>query len=328
MSRPHSDVLVSVIISTRNGSRVLRDVLLRLLGGSRPPDEIVVLDQSDDDLTRNVVSEIQATEANSQVRYVASERPGLCAHRNDAIRAATGEFIGSVDDDILVDERWLERMLDEWTAHWERAPVLITGQILPDPEAVEPELITATRQEPDRRVHVGRPQLFNVLIGGQFGAPRSLFERLEPVPFDERLGVGSQFPGGDDDEFAYRVMKAGIPIVYEPSIKVIHRARPTYRWRHMMFTRAIGTGASMAKHLGQGDLRVLLMLLEFLATQLVKTVKVGLREGEPKGSGCLLAFFGAIYGFMAWLFAQATGRLILEDGLAAFEANQPTAKSS
>jgi glycosyltransferase involved in cell wall biosynthesis len=318
-SQAHPDVIVSVIISTRNGSRILRDVLADLLNGTRKPNEIVVLDQSDDDLTRNLVSEVQNSDKGQHVRYVASDRPGLCAHRNDAIRAAKGDFIASVDDDISVDENWLARMLDEWVGNWDKKPVLITGRILPDPGVEDTTLITATRTDSARHVYAGQPRMFNVLVGGQFGASRELYESLSPVPFDERLGVGSQFPGGDDDEFAYRVMKAGWPVVYEPSIVVVHRARPTTKWRHMMFTRAIGGGASMAKHVLRGDMFVLFKFFEFVVTQIVKSVKMIFTEGEPKASGCFVASVGATYGFLAWIVAQHTGRLILEDGLEQFE---------
>jgi hypothetical protein len=86
-----------------------------------------------------------------------------------------------------------------------------------------------------------------------------------------------------------------------------------------MFTRAIGTGASMAKHVLRGDMHVLFKFLEFVVTQIVKSVKTVFTEGEPKASGCFVASVGAVYGFLAWIVAQLTGRLIMEDGLEQFE---------
>ena len=169
------EISASVVISTRNGSREIVRVLEALLSGTRIPDEVIVLDQSDDDATERLVEEVSRGSNGERIRYVANDREGLCAHRNDAISESRGEFVASVDDDIVVDGYWLERMLGEWVNTWNKQPVLITGQIRPAPILDPLDRITAIRIDEQRKVYSGKPSLMNVLIGGQFGASREVF---------------------------------------------------------------------------------------------------------------------------------------------------------
>lgn len=302
-------VRVSVVMATRHGSREIRRALRSVLAGTVRPDELIVLDQSDDDRTRLAVEEIRALPGGQILRYIASTRLGLCAHRNDALAAATGDFIASIDDDVAVAPDWLERMLHEWVDAWQRRDVLVTGRILRPPEVGPDDLITAIRDLPQRKVWQGRPLIADVLIGAQFGAPRTLFERLAPMPFDERLGVGARFSGADDDEFAYRVMALGCPVVYEPSIWCTHHTVRVSGWRRMIRTRAYGAGASMAKHFLGGERRMLLVFLEYIMVQCAKSAKAAIRLQEPECSSRLLAIVGVVAGCGRWCFDAAVGRL-------------------
>lgn len=302
-------IAVSVIIATRNGSREILRSLTSLLAGNVVPDEIVVLDQSDDERTRRKVAEAQELSGGERIRYIFSTRPGLCAHRNDALAATHGDFIASIDDDVAVPPDWLERMLREWNDNWNRQDVLITGRILRGPEIKPQDLVTAIVENPRRRVIQGKPIPCGIFVGAQFGAPRTLFERLKPLPFDERLGVGARYGGADDDEFAYRVQVLGAPIVYEPSIWCTHHTVRVAGWRRMTYTRAIGTGAAMAKHFLETDRRMLLELARYVAVQWAKAAKAAVRLKEPEGSSRVIASLGALLGFTRWSFERAVGRL-------------------
>lgn len=310
MQMASRDTRVSVIIATRNGSREIARVLRALLGGTRAPDEIIVLDQSDDDKTEIQVDQVRNEASASIIRYVPNARPGLCAHRNDAIAETTGDFIASVDDDIVVEPDWLAAMLLEWELQWKHGDVVITGQIKPAPHLKSTKFITALKTVQHRIVYEGRPRVGNVLVGGQFGTSRKVLELLIPAPFDESLGVGSQFPGADDDEFAYRVLKLGVPVVYEPKIQVLHYALPIKKWRTMHFTRAIGIGAAMSKHAYGGDLRMIPDLIAYNLIQLGKSLKSLLKLDEPECTARIGAAVGATYGYFGWIIAKLTNTLL------------------
>lgn len=308
------DISVSIIIATRDRHEEIQRALHALLNGTRRPDEIVIYDQSDNELTRKEVDEIRLLPEGSIIKYFSSKKKGISANRNDALRAASGDFIASVDDDIEVDNQWLELMLHEWVDKWGAQPVLITGPIMPAPEFEPGALITAVRTSKDRIVYTGKARYTNVLIGAQFGASRELIAHLSSPPFDERLGAGCQFPGADDEEFSYRVRKAGFPVVYEPSIIVTHYTERVSDWRRVNFKYGIGNGAAMAKHFLQGDMYIMKDFFTAVLTNVFKSLKYALRLKEPEGSARLFSAVGLVYGFVKWVTLSIVGRLKPEDG--------------
>ena len=72
--------------------------------------------------------------------------------------------------------------------------------------------------------------------------------------FDVRLGPGTRYPAAEDNDLGYRLLAAGVPIVFDPDVAVTHvawrpdRARRALRWRY-----GRGQGAFLAKHLRAAD---------------------------------------------------------------------------
>lgn len=305
---PYEDIRVSVAIPTRNRSQKIQPTLQSILMGSRCPDEIVVFDQSDDDSTHKQVEKMQLITKGDRIRYVSSEHHGVGANRNDALRAVNGDFIAFCDDDICVGKAWLESMLHEWVVVWGRAPVVITGRILPDPEFEPGAPVPGIRLNETRMVFRNKIPSVDILFGGHFGASRELFANLGPAPFDESLGPGAQFPGADDEDFGYRVLKAGFPIVYEPSIVATHHPG-NQSWRHMRYTHAVGYGAFIAKHTLQGDIAIFWRLGYAFIVHLVKSVRAYLHAQELEGSARLLSSAGLIIGFLSWVIMISRKRM-------------------
>lgn len=311
MVKRFSEIKVSAIIPTIGNPDKISNTIQSLLNGTRRPDEILVSDQSDDMKTKEIVDGFNLTSQPSRVKYLKLQRKGLSVNRNNAINATTGEFIVSIDDDATVDKKWLENILDEWVNKWNKGLVVITGPIYPNDTFESGTLVTALRQDKSRRIYDHQPRIMGVLIGAHFAARKDLFEKVgNDKPFDERLGVGTRmFPAAEDDEFGYRVQKANIPIVYEPSIYIYHHTERITGWRKMRYTRAIASGASIAKHLLLGDIRVIKDLVEAILINLVKGIKGMMSFKEPEGSSRVLASFGLILGFFYWILAAATGQL-------------------
>jgi len=104
---------VSIIIPTRNRAATLARCLAALSDGARgleSPEVIVVDDCSNDDTSKAVDQFCSAT--GWQVRYLRQDHPlGANAARNAALRVAQGELIVFIDDDVLVTEGWLRKLL-------------------------------------------------------------------------------------------------------------------------------------------------------------------------------------------------------------------------
>ena len=105
---------VSVVVPTRNRSAILAQCLASLPAGARglaPPEVIVVDDCSNDD-TCKVVGKF-SVDTQWPVRCLRQNRPlGANAARNAAVRIAQGEIVVIIDDDFLVTEGWLSKLLN------------------------------------------------------------------------------------------------------------------------------------------------------------------------------------------------------------------------
>jgi GT2 family glycosyltransferase len=116
------------------------------------------------------------------------------------------------DDDCFVDTDWLEKMATQLREHPE---AVVTGRV----EAAGKEgVVTVTSRTP---AIYRRPRLkFDAMSGGNMGTSMSVVERVGPFDEDPRLRTA------EDGEWAYRALRASVPIIYAPEIVVRH-----FGWR-------------------------------------------------------------------------------------------------
>jgi glycosyltransferase involved in cell wall biosynthesis len=104
---------ISIIIPTRNRCGILAQCLHALPTGVRglQAPEVIVVDDSSNDETGKIIGQFRGA-TSWQVLYLRQERPrGANAARNAALGLARGEIIVFLDDDVLVTEGWLARLL-------------------------------------------------------------------------------------------------------------------------------------------------------------------------------------------------------------------------
>ena len=95
---------ISVVIITRNRAESLKDVISSLTTQSRPPDEVVVVDNASEDHTRGVALGFNGR---LNIKYVYEEKRGIPYARNAGIDNAGGDIVAFIDDDCIADEDWL-----------------------------------------------------------------------------------------------------------------------------------------------------------------------------------------------------------------------------
>jgi glycosyltransferase involved in cell wall biosynthesis len=104
----------SVIIPAFNAARFLGEAIGSVLAQSRPPFELIVVDDGSTDATDRVVLRFPA------VRYIAQAHGGIAAARNCGVRAATGNCLAFLD----ADDRWTPGKLETQLAALEADPEL------------------------------------------------------------------------------------------------------------------------------------------------------------------------------------------------------------
>ena len=121
---------ITVGIITRNRAADLRDALRSLEALTRPPEEVVVVDNGSTDDTRTVV---ESFADRLPIRYVMVPEPSIPLARNAVLAHARSEVVAFTDDDCAVDPDWLvavERgfmrarnvgIVGGWVLHWPAA---------------------------------------------------------------------------------------------------------------------------------------------------------------------------------------------------------------
>jgi glycosyltransferase involved in cell wall biosynthesis len=97
---------VSVIIPTYNYGRFVAEAIESALGQTRPPVEVIVVDDGSTDETADVVRRF-----GERVRYIRQENLGVCAARNRGVAESSGEFIAFLDADDTWEPMKLEKQI-------------------------------------------------------------------------------------------------------------------------------------------------------------------------------------------------------------------------
>jgi len=126
---------VAVVVPTRNRAAALRRTLGSLASQSVQPEELVIVDASDDDSTRFLCLEPSISGLQSAIVWQAAEAVGAATQRNQGVGSSSQSVVGFFDDDILFEPCCLERM---WLAlnsddHLGGVSAMITNQCYQTP---------------------------------------------------------------------------------------------------------------------------------------------------------------------------------------------------
>jgi glycosyltransferase involved in cell wall biosynthesis len=94
---------VSVVIPVRNGERFLAEAIESALGQSRPPREVIVVDDGSSDSTSEVAQAFAA-----RVRHVPQPPLGVAAALNRGVGLARGDLLAFLD----ADDTWTHDKLE------------------------------------------------------------------------------------------------------------------------------------------------------------------------------------------------------------------------
>jgi len=267
---------VSVTVPTRGRPEHVRECVAGILACTGPPFEVIVVDQSDDRLSKEALAPLLS---DKRLRYLRSETRGVCAARNQGIAASRGEILACTDDDCRVSPEWLERLCEAFERRPEAA--VLCGRV-----AVPEELIR-NGYAVSYPAEIGELTIES-MHRGSFPLTANLALRRETAtrvgPFDEALGAGGPLRSGGEPDFLLRVLRSGLRIFDAPEAQVVHLGIRTGRARDKLMRKYVfGTGAAMAKHARLGDpwgLQLLGAYLRFFSGQALRNLR---RTGWPRG---------------------------------------------
>src|SRR4051812_21005096 len=117
-------------VTTKDRTQDLDKCLAALWSSTRPPEGVVVSDDSRDPVVRQQDREV--VERYPATIYLVGPGTGVCANRNHAVNAvpeAPPAMVAFIDDDICVDDSFIERGMVRY-AHMseeERRRTILTG---------------------------------------------------------------------------------------------------------------------------------------------------------------------------------------------------------
>ena len=113
-------MLISAVIPTKNRPRDLANAVMSILAQSRPPDELLVIDQSADGESQRRVDALFAPAQRTALVYVHDPRiAGLVAAKQAAVVRARGDIVCFLEDDVVLEPGYvlnIERGFVEYPA--------------------------------------------------------------------------------------------------------------------------------------------------------------------------------------------------------------------
>lgn len=226
----------SVVLPTIGRPELVRACLASLAECDPRADEILVIDSSEESAVADVVADF----ADAGARVVRCARAGLGFAFNVGVREARHDVVLLTNDDCTVDPDWVAAGVAQVSAD-----TIVTGRVRP---VGDPDVVPSIIDDPVRKRYVGRPAF--VLYTQSMAFRRG--DLLEVGAFDERIR-----PSAEDNDLAYRWLRAGRSIVYEPDFVVWHHDWRTREQLERLYVNyGIGQGMVYAKHLRHGDLRI------------------------------------------------------------------------
>ena len=202
--------LMTVVVPVRDDRAALLECIGALQRQNYPRDrmEIIVVDDG---------SSQPVTDVGGCVRVVRQEPRGSYAARNEGIRHARGSVLAFTDSDCLPAPDWLSAAVRAVATHEGAA---IAGSIEVPADGDQRSVVARYERQ------FAFPQQLYV-ERDHFGATANLIVPAAVMarvgPFDERL------QSGGDWEWGQRARRAGVRIVYEPGVRVVHPPRTTVR---------------------------------------------------------------------------------------------------
>jgi GT2 family glycosyltransferase len=232
---------ISIVIPTL-GRPILEQCLYRILMGSTWPACLIVVEQGSNTDVAGWLERVR--HIGIPVKHILSTQRGRSAGINRGLEQTRTRFVAITDDDCFVEEGWFSNMATKLQQH---PQAVITGRV---EAAGEDMVVVVTSPTPSIQ---NRPRLkFDSMSGGNMGASLDIFRKVGLFEEDPVMATA------EDAEWAYRALRKGISIRYEPAAVLAHFGwRDTGKRVEQYRDYALSHGGFYGKYLHRGDLFML-----------------------------------------------------------------------
>ena len=285
--------LISALVCTCNRGRLAEDTVSSILANAHPNFELVVVDQSRDNQTREA---LRPFFADPRLRYLKVATIGKGNALNTGLRETKGSVIAITDDDCTVPPNWLETFASTFAAHPKVAVAFCcveagehdrTAGFVPAYVRTGERMLTSIH---DARHMQG--------LGAGIAVRRNMIEEIGG--FDSMLGPGSKFPSCDERDIAIRALLARYHVYETSRIAVKHFGFRTWQQGRLLAHRDfLAIGGAYSKFLRCGHIELMYVpAYEFTKYALWPPIWDLLHLRQPRGIVRVTAF---VKGFIEGL---------------------------
>ena len=214
---------VNIIITARNEEKYLPMLFEDILNQTFPLQniEVVLMDSNSTDNTRLVMEEFKKNNETLSVQIVTNERQIQAAGFNEGVKHATGDVVLKIDAHSRIPADFVQKNVDEilagaYVCGGNRPTVVDSADDFSKTLHIVEESALGSSIANYRKSDVKRK--VNSIFHGMYR--KEVFDKVGLA--DERL------LRTEDNEFHYRVRKAGYDIIFNPEIESYQYIRPTF----------------------------------------------------------------------------------------------------
>ena len=214
---------VSIIITARNEEKYLPMLFEDILNQTYPLQniEVVLMDSNSTDNTRKLMEEFKNNNESLSVQIVTNERQIQAAGFNKGVKHATGDVVLKIDAHSRIPQDFVQKNVNEiiagaFVCGGNRPTVVDSDDDFSKTLHIVEESALGSSIANYRKSNVKRK--VNSIFHGMYR--KEVFEKVGLA--DERL------LRTEDNEFHYRVRKAGYDIIFNPEIESYQYIRPTF----------------------------------------------------------------------------------------------------
>lgn len=220
-----------MIIGTLNRPLAIRSCIESIKLQKYTNYEIIIIDQSDDNSTEEYICSLN----DPQIIYRHVNYKGLSKARNEGLSLATGEYFCLIDDDAYYDKNYLLNAMKNIGANQ-----ILSGYIF------DTTLNRAFANYKEKKNHktLSVRMIMKTCPSAGLVIPMRLIKKIGN--FDDNLGVGSEFPAGEETDLLLRAIKVGYSVKYVKELQLKHPYPVTQKkqvgdnWKIALYYKGLG----------------------------------------------------------------------------------------
>jgi len=241
----------SALICTKDRSDMLPKAVESVLNASKTIMELIVVDQSTDDRSKNSLAPYMS---DPRLVYVPDSRVGKGLALNTGLRIAQGDIVAMTDDDCIVPEIWPEQLIEPFKHHSNLA--ITFGNVRAADYDTTKGFTPIFEIFHDEYIKKSWKMIAQSGIGANMAVQRQKI--LSFGGFDPELGPGGEFKACIDYDVALRCLLFGYEVYKVKSSYIVHYGfRDWDDSKKLVRNAYYGTGASYIKPIRCGKLKAL-----------------------------------------------------------------------